>query len=138
MKIFIDTNILLRFFIGDDSQQHIESNLLLKEIQNGKHKTYISNVVIIELIYTLSSFYKQKKASIIKKIESILAIRNLTVIEKTNSKQAMHFYKKLNLKYGDCLLATQVPKDVNLVTYDRDFVKFPQLKVIKPGEIYEN
>jgi len=138
MKIFIDTNIFLRFFISGNTPQHTETTFLIKEIENGKHRVYTSNVVLIELIYTLSKFYKQNKPSIIKKIDNILAMRNLTVIEKTNSRQAMDLYKKLNIKYTDCLLFTQVPKDVKLVTYDKDFTKLPQLKIAKPKEIYAN
>jgi len=30
---------------------------------------------------------------------------------------------KYKVKYGDCLIATQIPKGVTLVSYDKDFDK---------------
>lgn len=62
-------------------------------------------------------------------------MRQLTLIETTNTKTALGLLKKYRIKYGDCLIATQVPPKAILVTYDEDFAKIPGLKSQKPDEI---
>lgn len=138
MKIFIDTSILIRFFTHDLPDKVEECERIFEVIKEGKIKPYISNVVYMELIFVLTRQYKFKKNIVVKALEDLLNIRNLTVIEETNTKQALEFYKKNNIKYGDCLIATQIPKGVILVAYDKDFSKIPSLKSITPAEIFNS
>ena len=138
MKIFIDTSILIRFFTHDLQDKIVECERIFEIIKEGKIKPYISNVVYMELVFVLTRQYKFKKNIVVKALEDLLNIRNLTLIEKTNTKQALEFYKKNNIKYGDCLIATQVPKGVILVAYDKDFSKISSLKSITPAEIFNS
>ena len=138
MKIFIDTSILIRFFTHDLPDKVAECERIFEIIKEGKIKPYISNVVYMELVFVLTRQYKFKKNIVVKALEDLLNIRNLTLIEKTNTKQALEFYKKNNIKYGDCLIATQVPKGVILVAYDKDFSKISSLKSITPAEIFNS
>lgn len=138
MKVFIDTSILIRLFTHDLSDKVEECEKIFEYIKEGKIKPYISNVVYMELIFVLTKQYKFKKDIVIKALEDLLSIRNLTIIEKTNTRQALEFYKKNNMKYGDCLIATQVPKGVTLITYDADFSKTPSLKPQTPAEIFNS
>ncbi|MBI3103420.1 PIN domain-containing protein [Candidatus Daviesbacteria bacterium] len=136
MKIFIDTSVLIRFFTHDLPAKVEECEKIFEAIKEGKIKPYISNVVLMELIFVLTRQYKFKKDVVVKVLEDLLNIRNLTVIEKTNTKDALRFYKSSNIKYGDCLIATQVPQDVILVAYDKDFSKIPSLKSLTPAEVF--
>lgn len=135
MRIFIDTNIFLRFLLDEDSAQHQDSVKLLAAIMEGKFHPYSSNIVIAEIIHVLTRVYKQSKPIVVASIEKLLTIRNLTIIEKTNTEEAVKLYKTFNMKFGDCLIATQVPKRVALVTYDADFFKLKHLRVATPADI---
>ncbi|MBI2620846.1 PIN domain-containing protein [candidate division WWE3 bacterium] len=134
-KLFLDTNIFLRFIVLEDQKSHNETKAIFLLFRAGRLKPYTSNIVISELIYVLVKIYKQRKSKVIKKIAIILKIRNLTLIEKTDTKEALELYKGLNIKLGDCMIATQIPKGVVLCTYDGDFKKIPNLTVKTPGEI---
>jgi len=134
-KIFLDTNVWLRFLVGDQKKQYEECKKLISLNEEGKFKVYTSTIVLLEIIYTLASFYKVKKREIISDIKAILASRNLTLIEKTDFKKALSFYQKHNIKLADCLIASQLPKNVVLCTYDCDFKKIKSVVNLTPKEI---
>ena len=134
-KLFLDTNIFLRFLIAEDPKSHADSAKLFSLFKDGKYTPYTSNTVISELIYVLIKIYKQAKPEVLKKIAVLLKLRNLVLIEKTNTHTALEYYKRLNIKLGDCLIATQIPKGVVLCTYDQDFKNIPNLICKTPEEI---
>lgn len=135
MRIFIDTNVFLRFLLDEDSEQHRDSVKLFAAIAEGKFSPYTSNIVVAEITHVLTRIYKQPKSIVLSSIEKLLTIRNLTIIEKTNTKDAVKLYKTFSMKFGDCLIATQVPNGVTLVTYDTDFLKVKHLRVATPTDM---
>ncbi|MBI2086017.1 PIN domain-containing protein [Candidatus Daviesbacteria bacterium] len=137
-KIFIDTSIFIRFLTKDIPEKYEECENLFKIIQNGEAKSYISNFVIFEIVFVLTRQYKFPKKRVLQILDQILKIRNIIVIEQTDVTKAVKFYNKYNIKYGDCVIATQIPKGVSIVTYDADFSKIPSLKSITPAEIFNS
>lgn len=138
MKIFIDTNIFIRFFTHDLEEKIEECEKLFEFIRDGKIKPYISNIVVLELIFVLTRQYKFKEEIVLKAVDNLLKLRNIRIIELTKTKKALALFKKLNIKYTDCLIATQIPKGTVLVTYDKEFSKIPVLKSITPAEIFNS
>lgn len=134
VKIFIDSNIFIRFLTQDDPQKAASCIRLFEIIEEGRLRPYISNVVILEILFVLKKQYKFPKEKVIDDINTILSIRNLTVIEKTNTQRAFTLYKKYNIKFGDCLIATQIPKGVKLVSYDSEFIKI-KIPTFTPAEL---
>lgn len=134
-KIFLDTNIWLRFLVADQKKQYETCKKLISLNEEGKFKLYTSTIVLLEIIYTLSSFYRIRKRTIINDIKAILISRNLTLIEKTDFEKALSLYQKHKIKLADCLIASQVPKGVLLCTYDRDFKKIKSVVSVTPEEM---
>lgn len=134
-QIFIDTNIFLRYLVDDRSFQHKESIALIEACESGKFRPYTSGVVLSELIFVLTKLYKQPKKEVVDSIDKLLLIRNLTLIDKTNTPAALAFYRKFNVKFGDCLIASQIPAKAALITYDKDFSKFKLESSATPAQI---
>lgn len=122
-KVFIDSNIFIRFLTQDDPHKAIQCTEFFKKIGEGSLRPYISGLIILEIQFVLIRIYKFPKAKVLDDINTILTLRNLTLIEKANTKIALDLYKKHNIKYADCLIATQIPKGTQLVTYDKEFEK---------------
>lgn len=135
MKAFIETSIFIRFFAKDDEKKYEECVKLFNFIKEGKLTPYVSNIVILEILFVLTRLYKFTRSEVAKDLRRILLLRNITLIEKTNSKEALFLWEKHNIKYGDCLIATQIPKNTTIVTYDADFSKISSLSSKTPGEI---
>ena len=123
-KIFLDTNIWLRFILEDNNQAK-DCRELITQIESGKWRVYSSTIVMMEINYVLSSVYKIKRGEVLNDLAAILKTRNLTLIEKTDFESALKFYRQYGIKLSDCLIATQLPKKMILVSYDQDFKKLP-------------
>ena len=136
-KIFLDTNIWLRYLVGDNLQAK-ECAELIKFVEMGVLTPYTSTVVLLETAYTLKSYYRLKSFQITKILEKILKTRGLTLIEKTSFRKSLNIHKKTKIKLPDCLIATQIPSRTTLVTYDNDFTKIPKLNPQTPKQVLEN
>lgn len=138
MKIFVDSNIWLRFVLADEEKSFKSCQRLFQLIETGKIKPYTSTIVLLEVDYVLAAFYKIPPNSVFQDLKDILTTRNLTLIEKTDFVRALDLSRQLKIKLADCLIALQVPKDSFLVTYDKDFKKFKNLKVKRPEDVYNS
>ena len=134
VKVFLETSFFIRYFTGDDQKKFQDCIRLLETIESGRLRPYTSNVVIFEILFVLTRIYQFSKKEVLEAVKKILALRNLTLVEKTNTKEAIKIFKKINIKYPDCLIATQIPKGARIITYDEDFDKIPQILTAKPAD----
>lgn len=134
-KIFIDTNVWLRFLVADDQKQFAACQELFEKVEEGKLRVYTSTIVLLEIIYTLTSFYKVTKKEILEDIKNILSARNLTLIEKTNFTAALDLFSQCSIKLADCLIISQIPNGAALCTFDQEFKKIKKVSSFSPQEI---
>lgn len=137
---FIDTNIFLRIFVKIDNKKFQECLDFLNLIESGEIKAYTSSIVLAEAVWTLNSFYKFKKSEIIKSLKSILILKNLKFKDNLDFKKAIKFYSENNIKFTDCLIASDKnlsAKKTILISYDKDFDKLP-IKRLEPKDILRN
>lgn len=133
--IFLDTNVLLRYFVADEEAQFHQCKTIFEMVGSGVMRPYISALVLLELSYVLFSVYRVTKKAIADDIAAILAIRHVVLVDETRFRQAFALHQETGVKLTDCLIATQVPKGVALVTYDRDFSKLPGLTIKTPQDV---
>lgn len=136
-KIFIDTNIFIYFLDKSKSKKHNDCSSLFRLIESGKINPYTSNIVFMELVYILVKHYKQSKKAAAKTLLTLAEMRNLSIIEKSNSFLAINYFRDYNTKFGDCLIATQIPSDTTIITYDKEFSRFPNLTTMTAATILE-
>lgn len=134
-KLFLDTNIFLRFMVPENQTSFSECAKIGELAEKGQIIPYVSSIVIQEIIYTLLRTYKFSRQEVLKKLPLVFELRNLTMIEKTDTLKAFKLYAKYNIKFGDCLIAAQIPKNLTICTYDLDFQKIPGLLTQTPSEI---
>lgn len=135
MKIFLDTNFLLRFFLQDNPLQFEACKKLISQIEEGKFTVYTSGIVFLEISYVLKSVYKLPFLDVIDILDSVSDIRGITIVEKTNTKIALKFFKKYKVKFTDCLIASQLPKRALLISFDEELAKIKEIKVKAPQQI---
>lgn len=134
-KVLVDTNIWLRYFAKDDRGQHAECKSFFDLVDEGKIMPYVSNVTLMELAYTLQTFYKFEKNRIGAVLGEVLKTRNITILERTYSPKAMIDLVVTKVKYQDCLIAGQLKKGMKLVSYDKDFDKLIPGKRKEPKDM---
>ena len=123
MRIFLDTNVFIRFYSRDNEEMYNAVEQLLALAEESNIQVATSTIVLTEIVYTLKSFYKLDVKTIIKHIDSILAIKSLKLVEKTDFPIAYKIYKKYGQKISDCLIVSQVPVNYKLCSFDRDLKK---------------
>lgn len=133
-KVFLETSVFIRYLAADDDKKFKDCQKFFELIEKGKIRPYTSNIVILEILFVLTRLYRFAKKEALDAIEKLLDLRNLTLIETTNTKRAIEIFKQHNIKFPDCLIATQVPAGTKLVSYDADFSKIRALSTVTPRE----
>lgn len=137
MKIFLDSNIWIRPLVEQSSQAQTVTELF-QAIDDSLFVPYTSSIVFLEVFYVLKSVYQLKPTQITSVILDLIATKNLTIIEQTYLLKALQLQQKTNIKLSDCLIATQIPKNCTLISFDKDFTKIPDLPIMTPSQILKN
>lgn len=135
MRVFLDTNVWIRYLAEDDPAKFASCQKLFILIEQGKIQPYASTIVLLEIYWTMRSLYHQAREELHAKIASILALRGFAIVEKTDFRAAFEMHLKTGVKLADCLIAAQIPKGVTLCTYDREFLKIPSIKTTTPEQL---
>lgn len=82
----IDTNILVRFLVGDDARQANKAYRLFKNAEVDKTELFIPSLVVLELIRVLESVYEIDRVDILDSISQltlmpIFQFENLSAIQ---------------------------------------------------------
>ncbi len=130
MDDVLDANLLLRFFLNDDPNKAKAVEKLLKT----KRNISIPLIVISEVIWTLLSLYKQPKREVIEKIQSLLALSNVSFEKKDTIHFALEIFTRFNIDWIDAYIAASVQRGefTKIYSYDHDFDKIPGVKRLEP------
>lgn len=119
-KIYIlDTNVLLRFLVGDNKTQQIQAIEWFRQAEKGEIKIIIAPLVIAETCFVLESFYKQHRSDIISSMEVFISQRWLRVENRDIIKHTWNYYQN-NLHFVDSyLLAWSEIAEDGILTFDQ-------------------
>lgn len=137
MQYFIDTNIFIRALHKENERLFLECITLIKSIKENQIEAVTGTVVLTEIVWTLSSFYKINKAKIIEGLQGIMNISGLKIVDDYNQNLALDLFEKHPIKYIDALIASSeniYSKKVTIISYDRDFDKLEILRK-EPKEV---
>ena len=132
---FIDTNIFIRIFIVENQRMYKDSFDFLNLIDRKELKCHVSDLVLSEVLWVLRSFYKISKTDSVKRVKSILDIKNITIINNSNMVEAVTLFEKHKVKFIDAIIATnKIFKESGtaIVSYDKDFDKLG-IKRLEPS-----
>ena len=65
MVSLIDTNIIIRFLVGDHKEHLRIATEIFTQIENGEIEVEILDTVIMEALFVLVKFYKLPKSEVI-------------------------------------------------------------------------
>ncbi len=99
MKTYLlDTNVLIRFIVGDTIKHQQQAERWFREAESGKITIIIEPAVIAEATFVLQSFYKYSRDVIADAMEVFLSQRWLEVREREallglwhHFREGMHF-----------------------------------------------
>ncbi len=136
MVYFVDTNIFIRILVKEDERSFHECFQFFQHVYSGKIKIITSSLVLAEVHWVLSSFYRFEKDKTIEALQNILNTR-VRVKDGSNVSFALEMFRNTNVKLTDAFIASHPlieKRRATIVSYDKDFDKLG-IPRKEPGEI---
>ena len=89
-----------------------------------KKDFFTSSLVLAEIAWTLFRVYHYQKDDAAEILSSVASLSSLKFSDKYSPVTAVGLYKKYNVKFADCLIASHpaiASGRMPIVSYDRDF-----------------
>ncbi len=100
-RVFADTNLFLRFLTRDVPAQATEVRHLLERAARGEVALICNAMVIAEIVWTLTSFYKLARVDVAEKVLAILNTPGLEVESARLLSQAVTDFAERNVDFID-------------------------------------
>jgi predicted nucleic-acid-binding protein len=128
--------VLLRYFVGDDPEQHAEAVALVEGTLTPETPGLVHPVALCELVWVLRSAYEVPKAEIIAVLRLALSVRTLRVLDEPLVREALALYEDHRADFADCLLhAAYQAEGTGLATFDRGAARLPGSERVGAGHV---
>jgi predicted nucleic-acid-binding protein len=112
----IDTNILARYFLNDDA---VQSPLAREIIKQG---AYVSNSVILEIVWLLQSRYEQSSTAVTSALLAVINMPDIIVSDALALQWALQKYAAGG-DFADMLHLVEAAGYDHFCTFDRKLAK---------------
>ncbi len=132
---FLDTNVLIRFFIGTPVEQYRRSVELLHSIERGHERIVLNHIVIFEAVWVLNRSYEIPTADIETAIMGIINLPNVHLENKRLYARAFELSIDLNIPFADAYCAAFMEENdiEEAYTWDRHFERIPGINRVEPA-----
>jgi predicted nucleic-acid-binding protein len=130
--IGIDTNILLRLWLNDDPAQNKRIDALLAQHGTTPGSLLVTDVVLVEAVWTLASAFNQDKSAQLIAVRSLLNEVAFAFEDREVVTQAVALFEAGGCGFADCLVVAQHSRlgCEFTATFDRGMRKLPGVKVL--------
>jgi predicted nucleic-acid-binding protein len=130
--IGIDTNILLRLWLNDDPGQNKRIDALLAEHGSTPGSLLVTDVVLVEAVWTLRSAFEQDKDAQLIAVRSLLEETAFAFEDREAVAGAVILFETGSCGFADCLVVAKHARQGCdfTATFDRGMRKLPGVKVL--------
>lgn len=127
----LDTNVLVRYIMQDDVAQAAVATALLESL-TAESPGYVTQVVMVELFWVLTSAYRLTRGQAAQALELLLQSRELRFERGDELKVALRTYKQSSADFPDCLIAQVASAEgcVRVMTFDRNAAKVAGMELL--------
>ena len=119
----IDTNVVLRYLLGDHPEFSPKAEAFMLDVSNGVKKAEILDVVIVECIYVMEKYYEIPKTEIVEKLSGILNFSGIVNPDRSEILEALLKYGISSIDIVDCILAAHSSPGKVVISFDKDMEK---------------
>ncbi|SCZ25266.1 PIN domain-containing protein [Afifella marina] len=101
--IGLDTNVLIRVFIDDNSDQVSAARRLVESASS--EGLFVSDIVLVELVWTLTSRFKASKDAILDVLDRILDGSPFVLESRQDVRRATQLFAAGRADFPDCMIA---------------------------------
>ena len=119
----IDANIIVRYLTADPPEHAERARELIAKVSTGAAELLLEEVILAEVVWTMSSFYRRGRGEIAGALTELLALAHLTAADKPALQDAVALFGRRNLDFADALLAAKALRsnDPVIYSFDHDF-----------------
>ena len=125
--IGIDTNILLRLWLNDDPAQSKRIDQLLAERGGLPGSLLVTDVVLVEAVWTLKSAFEQDRHAQLIAVRSLLEETAFAFEDREAVAAALTLFESGSCGFADCLVVAKHARQGCdfTATFDRGMRKLP-------------
>lgn len=129
----IDTNILVRFLVGDDETQARKVYDLFKKAEAARSELFVPLLVILELIWVLESVYAIPRHEILDALRELLLMPVLNVEHRPALHHFIHAAQESKYDLSDLLIAHAAKAQgcEAVMTFDRKAARFALFELVR-------
>jgi predicted nucleic-acid-binding protein len=112
-----DTNVIVRLLTADDAAEFRHADAFVK----SNKSVFVSNVVLAETVWVLTSAYRYTKKQIVSALEGLLEVPDIELEDDGVVSEALDDYRASTADFSDCLVLAiaRARGRTPLATFDR-------------------
>ncbi len=135
---FIDTNVFLRYFTGDDTDKAAASRQLIERVETGEEEVVTTEAIIAEIVFVLRSkrHYNVSAPQVRDLLAPIIAMPALLLDHKKVFLRALDLMATHpTLDFEDALCALHMKRQgiATIYSFDRDVDLIDDLERLEPA-----
>ena len=103
MTVGLDTSVLVRYIMQDDSKQSAKATKLIESL-DADRPGYITMVSVVELYWVLTSCYELTGQQVAQALEVMLQARQMEVEAADQVQRALRVFAHGKADFADCLI----------------------------------
>jgi len=124
MVYLLDTNVIIRFLVGDHKEHLAKSIEIFKDIEKAKLQVEILDGVLMEAYFVLIKFYKLPRIDVINDLKTILALNGVINSNKAILYEALNIIENKNIDFVDALICAKSKlQGFGKLSFDEDVKK---------------
>ena len=128
----LDTNVLVRYVVRDDSGQFAAAGSLIGRCVAESQSLFVPVTVTLELAWVLRASFGFAKEDVLRVLSSLFSAVELTFESERALEVALHLYREGSADFADCLhvaLATEAGEQP-LWTFDKAAAKITGARLV--------
>ena len=124
MVYLLDTNIIIRFLVGDHEEHLEKSTEYFEQIEQGSMEVEILSDVLMEAFFVLTKFYKLPKIEVISDLKTILSFEGVVNKDKVILFETLSIIENKNIDFVDALICAKCKfQNYEKLSFDKDLNK---------------
>ena len=120
---YLDTNVLVRFLVGDNAPQQKQAEEWFREAEQGRRAIVVTPVVIAETSFVLESYYRFDRKQIADRLEVFVSQRWLDVEDRLSLQRLWSLYRG-GLHFVDSYLHARASQaNGKILTFDQKLLR---------------
>jgi len=129
----LDTNVLVRFLVGDHEQQAKAVYKRFKQAETKKEVLFIPILVILETIWVLESVYEVARKQILDSIDDLLMMPILEFEVQSLIRSFVSSARETKIELSDLLIAhsAKFSSCESIITFDKRASSYKLFELLK-------